>query len=288
MDENGQRRCGRGEWCSSGTIEFVDGECVVSPALTYRPYCDSCERHIAGLLTGTPKDPASAMSALYGRLAAAIGDPVQADVWVPSPFGPQVPIREDIDAHMRLMADLIGGWAARLRATARLSAPQHAHGTAGRMAEDSRELGGLVTVVLVMQPGWMRRTFRLPLSDEMAAWLADDEIISVTDHDVTVMTEVSGEDAGREILHMSYLGRRLLMETNPPPEILLVPCRQCTRRALRRAWPAPGADRDLYSRCDFCRDEMTQGEYDVNARRWVAYHKANRDNRPRLGEPAAA
>jgi hypothetical protein len=314
MDENGQRRCGRGEWCSSSTVEFADGERVVSPALTYRPYCDSCERHIAGLLTGTPEDPASAMSALYRRLAAAIGDPVQADVWVPPPFGPQVPIREDIDAHMRVMAALTAGWAARVRAVARLASCESPHGSQERVAADCATLGAHVTVLLALQPGWTTRSFpmsrddtplpgedwlpsgqMLPprwrgdvISDNVLEDHADAEIIRAGVDYLHLPVLADGEDAGRELMHLHYLGRRLLMETNPPPEILLVPCRQCTRRALRRAWPAPGADRDLYSRCDFCRHEMTQDEYDVNARRWVAYHKANRDNRPRLGEPAAA
>lgn len=287
-DENGdgQRACARGDWCSGRTISVQDGERTITPAFTYRAYCDPCEAHIAGLLLPDPADPARGFGALYRRLAGAIGDAQQADVQVHAPFGPQTPLREDVDACMRLTADRLRRWAMRTRGTARLAPAAHGQGTPEGVAEDAATLGAHITVLLALQPGWMRRTFRLPLTDELAAWLADDEIFQVTDHDITVMTEAGGEDAGQEILHLHYLGRRCLLETNPPPEILIVPCRKCTHRALRRAWP--DGERDLYSRCERCGDELTMQEYDVNALRWVAYEKAHASGRPVLGQPENA
>lgn len=286
MNSDGQRPCARGPWCGAAAITIEDGQRVVTPAWTYRPFCEPCERHLVGLLEGIPDDPARSFARLYGRLGAAIGDPQQADVRVPAPFGPQTPIREDIDACMRLTAVTLRGWAARTRANARLTEARHAPGTAAGVAEDAQVLALNITVLLSLQPGWMRRTYRTPLSDELAGWLADDEILSVSDHDVTVLTEVDGETAGQELLHLHYLGRRCLLETNPPPEILITPCRKCTYRELRRAW-ADG-ERDLYSRCARCNDEMTQIEYDRNVIRWNAYYRAKQRNRPVLGEPAAA
>lgn len=314
MDGDGQRDCARGDWCLSRNVTVQDGERTITPARCYRPYCDLCERYIGTLLTGTPEDPSWAMGALYGRLGTAIGDPLQADVWVPVPFGPVVPLREDIDAHMRLMTALIAGWAARVRAVARLSSPEQPHGSRERVTADCATLGTHVGVLLALQPGWTTRSFPMsrddtPLSGE--DWLpsgelllprargdlipddvledhADAEIIRAGIDYVHLPVRADGEDAGRELLHLHYLGRRLLLETNPPPEILLVQCRQCTHRSLRRAWPDPGSQHDLYSRCDNCKDEMGSEEYDINARRWVAYHRAQQGNRPLLGEPAAA
>jgi hypothetical protein len=314
VDDDGQRECARMEWCSERTVTVEDGERIVNPALTYRPYCDSCERHIASLLAGAPDDPGRAMGALYQRLAKSIGSPLQADVHVPAPFGPLIPLREDIDAHMRVMASALGGWAARVRAMVRLSDAEHPFASPERVIEDAAMLGTHITVLLALQPGWVTRSFPMYRDDEPLSgedWLpsgemltprsrtepipadtadthADAEIIRAGVDYVQLPVLASGEDAGLEILHMHYVGRRLLLETNPPPEILLVQCRQCTSRSLRRAWPDPGAERDVYSRCDGCGDEMGSEEYDVNARRWLAYHRANQGNRPVLGEPAVA
>lgn len=286
MNGDGQRPCARGPWCGAATITIEDGQRVITPAWTYRPYCDVCVRHLESLLVGIPGDRARGFAALYARLGAAIGDPQQADVHVPAPFGPQTPVREDVDACMRLTAVILRGWAARTRAGCHLSPARHNLGTPEGVTEDAGVLALQIGPLLALQPGWMRRTFRTPLSGELAEWLADDEIISVSDHDVTVMTQVDGETAGQEILHLNYLGRRCLLETSPPPELLIVPCRKCTHRELRRAWADDG--RDLYSRCARCGDEMGARGYDVNAKRWKAYYSAHQRARAVLGPPVAA
>ena len=103
-DDENLRRCSRGDFCSARIITFTDGERVVTPALTPRPYCDLCQDHIARCAADLP--------GFWVRLAAMIGDPLQAEVQVHAPFGPQVPLREDVDAHLRLTAVTLGGWAA--------------------------------------------------------------------------------------------------------------------------------------------------------------------------------
>jgi hypothetical protein len=125
-----------------------------------------------------------------------------------------------------------------------------------------------------------------PLPPDLAEEYADYEIVRVTIDSLQPMVLADGEDAGRDIQWLHYRSRSLLLETNPPPELLITPCRQCTRRTLRRAWP--DSERDLYSRCDHCQDEMSSEEYDVNSRRWVAYHRARTENRPVLGEVPVA
>lgn len=261
--------CKRGNWCTGRTVTLEDGERVIHPRRTYRAYCDPCKTYLAGC--------AGELGELYQRLEAAIGDAVQAEVHVPTPFGPQLPVREDIDAHMRLMAALLPGWEARVRATARLSRPDPLQrvDTPEAMSRACQTLATHATVLLALQPAWMSRTFRRPLDDETADWLADSEIVRAGEDYFTVMTRVGGEQAGQEIQYLHYRARSVLMETNPPPEILIPPCRQCEMRTLRRAWPEAGSDLDLYCRCTNCRDEMTALEYDVNAKRWLAYHRAN-------------
>jgi hypothetical protein len=272
----GMRRCARGEWCSGRVVTFENGERVVTPALTPRPYCDRCAKHIARCAGDLP--------GFWLRLEHAIGDPLQAEVPVRVPFGPQVLLREDVDAHLRLSAVLLGGWAARVRAVPQLvlSAPQHAYDSPAGVRDNARILAKHASVLLAMQPAWMTRTFRTPLSEEEQEWLADCEIVRVGAGYIEAQVRTDGEDAGRELQFLHYRARSLLLETDPPPEILITPCRNCTWRSLRRAW-----DRDLYSRCDHCGDEMTLAGHGVNVTRWLAYYRAHAE-RPVLGEVPAA
>jgi hypothetical protein len=274
-NDEGQRPCARLEWCSARTVRIENGERVVAPAFTYRPYCDACQVHIGECLADMP--------ALYGRLAAAIGDPQQADVWVPVPFGPQVPLREDIDAIMRAMAGHMAGWHERVASVARLSAPDTERSRLADgsviLAEAVRILAAHLSSLLSLEPGEMIRWLPSHAVPEGAEVLARDK------WQAKAIVMLGGEEAGHEVQHLHYLARRALLETNPPPELLITPCRNCTWRSLRRAWPE--GDRDLYSRCQHCGDELTTEEYDVNARRWVAYFKAHQE-RPVLADTPAA
>lgn len=124
-----------------------------------------------------------------------------------------------------------------------------------------------------------------PIPADLVELYADHELVRVTIDSIQPMDMADGEDAGREIQYLHYRCRSLLLETNPKPELLISPCRQCSHRALYRAWP--DGDRDLVSRCAQCGDEMTSDEFDVNAKRWLAYHRAHAE-RPVLGEAPAA
>lgn len=272
----GMRRCARGDWCLSRIITFTDGERSISPALTPRAYCDRCAEHIARCAADLP--------GFWLRLKYAIGDSVQAEVPVHAPFGPQVILREDVDAHLRLSAVLLGGWAARVRGVPQLalSAPEHAWDTPAGVRDNARVLAMHASVLLAMQPGWMTRTFRTPLGEEDQEWLADCEIVRVGVDYIETQVRTDGEDAGRDLQYLHYRARSLLLETSPPPEVLISPCRDCTWRALRRVW-----DRGMFSRCDHCGDEMDWPAYQANSKRWAAYHRAHSE-RPVLGEVPAA
>ena len=287
-DEENLRRCARDQFCSARIITFTDGERVVTPALTPRPYCDLCQEHIARCAADLP--------GFWVRLAAMIGDPLQAEVQVHAPFGPQVPLREDVDAHLRLTAVTLGGWAARVRAVARLSAPLHAYDTPAGVRDNARVLARHPGVLIALQPGWMTRAFSFPpgrkdqpdlISDEIEDEFGDTEIIRAGVDFVHLPVMADGEDAGREVLYSHYRARSLLLETNPPPEILIPPCRNCTWRSLRRAYPDT-AHEDIYSKCERCADECTWPEYEANSKRWLAYQRAHLENAPVLAEVPAA
>lgn len=310
--ESGQS-CARGDFCLGRVITWDGDTRIVTPARSPRPYCDRCQRQIgtwAGDLPG-----------FYVRLAFLIGEPVQTE-W-PAALsgdeggGPQVIIREDVEGHMRLLAATVAGWAARVRAVPglELSPPKYPHGSLGGVRDNAVILATHTGPLIALQRAWMTRLVPMPPmprdEDMMASgadWLpdgtlamprapadpipadlvelyADHELMRVTIDSIQPLGTADGEDAGREIQYLHYRCRSLLLETNPPPELLLVPCRQCTLRSLRRAWPE--SDRDLYSRCDNCQDEMDSPEYEQNSRRWLAYHKAHAE-RPVLADVPAA
>jgi hypothetical protein len=295
--ESAGQECARDQWCSARIITFVDGERIVTPAQSPRPYCDRCATFLA--------DCAKDLPGYWVRLAAAIGDPLVAEVQIHSPFGPQVILREDVESHMAFMAFTLGGWAARVRSVPGLSLSPlgHPHGSAKGVRDNARVLARHITPLIALQDAWMtRQVFMppMPRDEDMRAlgtdWLpsadvlpprepaepipadlveefGDRELIRVTIDSLQPQVLAGGEDAGRDIQWLHYRSRSLLLETNPPPELLIVPCRQCTWRSLRRAWP--DSERDLYSRCDNCQDEMDWPEYEINAKRWVAYHRAH-------------
>jgi hypothetical protein len=289
-------------------VAIVDGERVVTPGETPRAYCDDCQEYLAECARHLP--------GFWLRLSHMTGDPLQATVQVHIPFGPQVIVREDIDAWLRYAAFALGSWAGRVRGIAHLSAPEHPHDTAEGVRDNAKVLTRHIGVLLALQPKWMTRLVPMPpmprdedmgfpacdwlpdgslviprdpagaVPDDLEDEYGDRELVRVTIDSIQPQVLAGAADAGRELQWLHYRARSLLLETNPPPELLIAPCRQCTWRALRRAYPE--GPRDLYSRCDNCGDEMDWPDYNTNARRWLAYHKAQTENLPVLGDVPVA
>jgi hypothetical protein len=280
-EPEGTNHCARGDWCSERTSAWDGAEQVITPAPVseWRPWCDGCEEWIGYCLRDLP--------GYWLRLAAMTGDPLQSETPVRTPFGPQLPVREDVDAHMRMMAAVLAGWEMRIRRVARYSLPQaEARIDTPEAVRDTcdflrRHIRALLT--LDRQP--MRRTFSLPLSEEIAAMIADEPSFGTGSGYVSVMWPVGGREAGQEVLHLHYRCRSLLLETSPPAELLIPPCRRCYHRALRRAWPT--GTRDVFSRCDNCGDEMSSEHYDANARRRLVAEQRGREL-PVLGDVPVA
>lgn len=274
----GDRACARGEHCAGKKIILQGDERTIVPARTSRPFCLRCESHIVQCARELP--------AFYLRLAFMLGDPAQSSVAVRSPFGPQTPVREDVDAHMRLMAALLAGWDRRVRIVKKLTLPDPdaRHDTVAAVQAAAGTLVKFPAVMFALDRAWTMRAFRWPVNEELTPWLSDCEIVRTGEGYGVLMIQASGEDAGREVQYLHHRARSILLETNPPVELLVMPCRECTHRTLRRAWADSQAD--LYSKCDRCGDEMTQAEYDANAKRWTSYYRAHQ--RAKLAETAAA
>ena len=260
-------RCARGPWCSGRVITIENGERIVLAAITPRAYCDGCQDHIASCLADFP--------GLYVRLALEIAQPRQAETLIKVPFGPSLPLSESIDAHMRLITETLCSWEDRIRDVASLSDL----GAKGERPQDKgsdleRSLSVIeprVTVLLSLGPQDMIRFVRPDLAPDDAAVLASHGGM------LKVITPLAGQDAGAEILHMHYLARRLLLETNPPQPLLPdFRCRVCEQKLLRKAAPPWHEDGEWFkSRCDNCGDEMTDEDYKQNALRWIAYERAH-------------
>jgi len=103
--------------------------------------------------------------------------------------------------------------------------------------------------------------------------VGDLEVIHAGDGWVTCLTELSGIDAGLEVLDLAAKFRRLLGETPAKPEPLEgVPCRECEELALVEAEPPhdPKVEKDK-SRCSVCSARMTAAEYTEWTRMYDAW-----------------
>lgn len=272
----GQRPCTRGRWCAAAkTILQDDGTKERVPAPTYQAFCQACTDLIVQALTDLP--------GAYARVAGEYGQPARRDSQaIRTPFGPSVPIRLDVDALQREAPPLVGGWAARVRAVPglRLSPPQHDNpATLEGFAEACRVLRTHPAALLSLQPGWMTRTYRLPLDDDTAALIGGEEILRAGDDFVTVQVPCDGTAAGLEILRLAWRSTAVLGELRTKPQELMgVPCRAdgCGWMSLVRAEPPPDPDDPGdWSVCLKCRDRMPEPEY----REWVALCAAYERNR---------
>jgi len=244
-EEEAGEPCQRGDWCASRTIVTAgDGSRSVRPGLTSRGFCDPCRQHIAACLAELPS--------AYGRLEGELAERSRGSGTVRSPLGPRTPLREDVDALMRLLAETLAGWHERVAVVARLAMPDTA---LSRQRDITRAVGhsaavleAHLTVLIALPPGPMWR----PRGDAM------------------VLEDLAGTDAGHEILRLHYRCRAVLGETRAQPEILDgVPCKMCEAMALERAEPPSDPKREaMWSVCAACRHTMSLKDF----RAWADWY----------------
>ena len=287
--DEGIRRCSRGDWCYGRTITTVDGKAVITPALTYRAYCDRCAAHVGECLDALPK--------AYLRLHGELGEAPRRGQTAHSPFGPRLPLREDIDALMRLMAATLCGWEARVRAVPGLGLRPRDPGlpvhTAESVKNSAGKLAAHLEVLLALQPGWMVRAVSLApgrhgrpaaICDkagqliERLEPIADTDMVRLGVDFIATLVPLSGEDAGREILGLHYKALSTLGETRKQAETLDgVPCRnpECEDMALEMAEPPSDPSLPaMFSRCASCSATMSREDFTA----WAAMYAAWADD----------
>jgi hypothetical protein len=276
--DEGMRPCARGSWCASSYTVTESGETRHEPALGPRTFCDRDRGHIERCLGELPEQ--------YVRLYAELGNPNAQGIAVRIPFGPRIPIRVDIDVLTCLIAEYLVSWHERVAHVAQLHFP------VGRLSRLRREGLAVQRAQLVLS-AHLDALLALPAEPMSRAWDFRDlerlpegatGVIRSVFADVTV--DMSGADAGLEILHVRYLARAILGETRQKPEELVgVPCRDpeggCGWRAVYRAELPSHEDEPVWwTECARCGDRMTETEY----REWVALCAAYERHRKR--EPA--
>jgi hypothetical protein len=275
--DDGQRPCARGDWCSSQTR---DDDGTWHPASGPRAFCLADEAKILA--------DARALPDAYRRLAARIGDPVRSGRAVRVPPGSRVLVNGDYDALLRLMAAILGGWAARVRAVPglQLVPGRYPHGTSEAVGADCGVLVTHPVPLLALADGWMSRTWTWragsPMPAELEAEIADLEIIFIGDGWVSAQTRLGGTAAGLDILDLHRSASRLLGETPAPPEILEgVPCRSCEEMSslarLEQPPPDPEKPEPPFCAClsASCKAVMTRTEYDAWTAMYVAWTRGS-------------
>ncbi len=254
------RPCAQGPWCASAV---TDPEGNRLPAPGPRAFCDRDRARIETALAGLPR--------LYACLGAEIGTPAQGSTPVRSPFGPRLPLRADIDAIMRLAEEVLVSWHERVAAVARLSFPEGRVRPGVAVSRAVQVLSPRLDALLALGPEPMRRAVSL----DALAQLPEDAPGVVRSVYAAVHADLSGADAGLEILRVHRLARAALGETKARPEELLgVPCRneECDMLALRRAeLPSDPAAPAWWSECSACGDRMTEEEYRDWVRRYARW-----------------
>lgn len=280
LHDDGQRACAQMEHCATAArIENADGTISWVPSRGPRAFCEADRGKVAAALAELPR--------LYVSLAAEIGRPAQATSAARSPFGPRLPLRGDIDAIMRAFTEVLVSWHERVAAIDSLSPPPEPNRDGSPSARPSWYVDRAVKVItprldalLALAPEPMRRAVTL----RDLALMPDDTAGVVRSVYAAVMPDLSGADAGLEVLALHRLARAVLGETRERPvELLGVPCRdpECDMLALRRAeLPSDPEQPAWWSECTQCGDRMDEDEYRDWTRRYARWAQGNATETP--------
>jgi hypothetical protein len=273
-----QGRCSAGDWCTGGLLaRNPDGTYSREPAVTPRAFCQACTDRIEVALADMPS--------AYRRLAAEIGDRPVTGKALRIPFGPRLLLREDVDALMRLMAATLCSWESRVRAKASWT-PRDVDkpiNTPGAITEAVRVLRELMSVLMAMQPGWMKHTIPFapgkpkrgaPLPEipaDLEELYGDCEIVYLGVDHLSVMLMLGADDAGNALLKLRSRCLRQLGENRPQPEMFDgIPCRRCgDMGTLERAEPPSDPEKEaMHSRCASCDHAMNLADF----QRWARWY----------------
>jgi len=263
----GETPCTQGPYCASW-IAAADG--TRQPALGPRALCDADRGRVEAAIPELPR--------LYVALHGELGRQSADGAAVRSPFGPRLGLRGDVDAVMRLYAEVLVSWHERVAMVDRLAPPPPPREDGSPSARPGWYVARAVDVIaprlnvlIALPPEPMRRA--VSLRDLLI--VGDDTARVVHDAYAATLPELHGGHAGVEILRLRRLAQRILGETRERPvELLGVPCRDpdCDMLALRRAeLPSDPAEPAWWSECRECGDRMDEEEYRDWTRRYARW-----------------
>jgi hypothetical protein len=272
-----QRDCGRGDYCSSdkAVTRWADGQREVTPDTSYQAFCDTDRAEI--------RDALAAFPARWDDLAAELGEhgAGSQDRHGKMASAP-MEYRGDVDALMRLLADTVLSWHARVALIPAAGVepfPGLDSGTRFRcghriLSEASADLTPRLDALIGLPAERMLRTVTAACWDDLLAGTPEAcarfpgalRKFTLESGEVVISTLLDGARAGLEILHLDYRCRDILGETDPKPETLDgVRCYRCqeVNTLVRAELPEKPGDPEYWSRCRkrSCGHQMTEAEY---------------------------
>jgi hypothetical protein len=226
-----QRPCARGERCRSAETTVENDQTITTPALTADTFCRRDRDLIWRCLAELPE----LWVRVHGELAVkatTFGDKVAGS------RTPPVPPNLAADALMREILRVLASWDERIRTAARLTVPDT---QLSRQRRDGRALDSLVRTLrahldslLALRPDAMSRSYPTDSREDIGR--IPEGCYGRSNRtggyaDVTI--ELSGADAGEDILRLHHRARAFLGETRMC-ERLDVPCPGCDLLMLER------------------------------------------------------
>lgn len=230
--DHGQRECARAERCSDPRIETAGGKTVKLPALTYQAFCHQDRNAVAKALADLPLLFVRVHQRLDKTFAATAGGPVVAM----SKTAP-VPLSLPADELLRLVLDTLVSWEERIRTVARLTPLDTA--TSRR-----RRDGAVLTQAWTILAAHLDALLALPPEPMPRGDTIED---------------LSGADAGLELLQLAYRCRAFLTDTKQAPRHLSGVYCDCGFAELYEVLDDDGQPDG--ARCRVCREEYSHDQY---------------------------
>jgi len=191
--DDGQRECARADRCSDPRLSTVDGKTRRAPALTYQAFCPQDRTAVSKALNDLPLLWVRVHQRLDKTFAASGGGPVVAV----SKSAP-VPISLAADELLRLALACLVSWEERVRDVARLT-------QLDTVLSRRRRDGAVLTQAYTILSAHLDALLALPAESMARGDTCED---------------LSGADAGLELLHLAYRCRAFLTDTKQAPRHL--------------------------------------------------------------------
>jgi len=231
ITEDGQRECARADRCSDPRLSTVDGKPRRSPALSYQAFCPQDRTAVSKALNDLPLLWVRVHQRLDKSFAVAGGPVVAVSKSAP------VPISLAADELLRLVLACLVSWEERVRDVARLTPLDT--GLSRR-----RRDGAVLTQAYTILAAHLDALLSLP-AESMAR--GED------------FEDLSGADAGLELLYLAYRCRAFLTDTKQRPRHLSGVYCDCGFAELYELLDDDG--QHAGAECRACRGSYDQQEY---------------------------